>query len=128
MGRPLKEVDEAEICQMILDGCSKRDIAALIGVDSRLIRTRFAALWKQKRAERRRTLLQQQNEACSKLNPALLIFRGKNELEQVDKQQSELTGKGGGPIKTESNAPDYSKLSVEELKVLRTLSEKAIAK
>jgi hypothetical protein len=39
--------------------------------------------------------------------------------------KAELTGKDGGPIKTEANKPDLSKLSLDELLQLRSMVAKA---
>lgn len=88
----------------------------------------FAEYSKEKRAAGRMSLRRAQwVTATQSRNPAMQIWLGKNMLGQTDKQ--EISGPGGGPVQTQvSAAPDYSKLSTEELDQLKALMRKAARK
>jgi hypothetical protein len=58
-------------------------------------------------------------------NVAAAIFLTKNLLGYKDVVNTEHTGLGGGPIQIGAK-PDYSQLTDEELKQLRSLAEKAL--
>ena len=56
---------------------------------------------------------------------AAAIFLSKNLLGYNDYVNSELTGAPGGPIQIAAK-PDFSQLNIDELKQLRTLTDKTI--
>lgn len=89
-GRPKREFSDAtvkKIADYAVEGCSTRTIAALLDVPEKTLRDNFPALLSKKRAERRYNLRVAQNKAANAGNPAILIFLGKNELGQTDKQE-----------------------------------------
>ncbi len=91
-----RTIDEKEVIKYALAGCYTKTISRLTGIPEETLRRRCGDLISKKRAERKYNLRVQQNDAAKKGNPALLIFLGKNELNQADKQ--ELSGPGGGAI------------------------------
>ena len=96
MPTPKRKIDEQEVIKYALAGCYTKTISRLTGIPEETLRRRCGDLISEKRAERKYILRVQQNAAAKKGNPALLIFLGKNELNQADKQ--ELSGPGGAPI------------------------------
>lgn len=85
MARPRKEIDDDEVARMAFEGASNREIAAILGCDDKTIANRFSAILAKKRAERRVNLRRAQNAAAESGNAALLIWLGKQELEQADR-------------------------------------------
>ena len=96
MGRPKKEFTDEQIKQIdecALINCKDNQIATLMGIPSNTFKKHFGQRCIQKRAEGQRAKMQQQYDNKT---PTMLIWWGKQHLEQSDRQ--ELTGKGGGPI------------------------------
>ena len=94
-GRPLKSYTLAQIKKMerlALNGCQNNTIATIMDIPHESMVRRFGKLMTKKRCERKNILRKQQNLAAKKGNPALLIFLGKNELGQADKQEMAVTG------------------------------------
>lgn len=86
MSRPKQIIKEEDVSKLALDGCSTSEIALIVGCNDRTLLNRFSKLLAKKRAERRQWLREQQNEAAKKGNPTILIWLGKQELDQVDKR------------------------------------------
>ncbi|MGR3292547.1 MAG: hypothetical protein ACUZ9M_00865 [Candidatus Scalindua sp.] len=88
-GRPKKQFD-AEIRRKIeeyaLNNCHLDTIALALDISKTTLVRRFGTIIKKKRAEGRINLRANQTK-LSKHNPAMAIFLGKNELNQVDKQE-----------------------------------------
>jgi hypothetical protein len=82
MGRPLAAIDEDEVARLGYEGCSNRDLAALLRVHHQTIANRFSPLLAKKRAERRLNIRRLQWEAAMKGNARVLIWLGKVELGQ----------------------------------------------
>jgi hypothetical protein len=100
MARPRKQIDTTKVHEMALSGCSNTEIANALGCGETTIRTRFGEIVDKARSTRRWRLRKMQNKAAESGNVTMLIWLGKNELEQSDKQTHEHTGKDGGPIET----------------------------
>lgn len=92
LGRPRKPLDEKRAERLAMDGCSNRDIAAMLGVDEKVIRNHLSATLHKKRALRRWGIHKDQDRLRKKLNATMLIWQGKQELGQTDKQELEHTG------------------------------------
>ena len=116
VGRPQTVFTEAQLNQMqqlALNGCMNNTIASIMDIPKSTLVDNCRQLLTKKRCERKNNLRKLQMTAAKKGNPALLIFLGKNELEQADKQEvehgvsdglkdlmQEIGGKGEGlPIK-----------------------------
>lgn len=111
MARPKLELNKKEIENYATLGASNREIAKMLGVDQGTIRKRFSAVLAKARGTRRLKLRSMQWKAAETGNVAMLIFLGKNELGQSDRQAHEHTGKAGGPIETlTKHAIDYDQL------------------
>ena len=103
-GRRPKPLPEDQVGQMALEGASNREIAAILGVDDKTIANRFSALLNKKRAERRTNIRRKQYEMAVRGNVSMLIWLGKQELEQREpKQEHEHSGevKAGGRLVVE---------------------------
>lgn len=89
LGRPKKSFTDEEIAQMskyAFEGCQNTTIANLMDISIDTLQLHFKTLLCKKRCERKLRLRQQQNKAAKGGNPALLIFLGKNYLDQTDKR------------------------------------------
>ena len=94
-GRPKHTFTEDQInqiSQLALNGCQNNTIATIMGIDCETMLRHFKELLGKRRSERRNNLRKLQYDAAKKGNPALLIFLGKNELGQADKQEMSLSG------------------------------------
>ncbi len=83
-----KTVEEQEktVAELALTGLNDGDIALLCGCGEKTLLRRFSRLIARKRAERRKTLYNAQNELALSGNATILIWLGKVELEQTDKK------------------------------------------
>lgn len=85
------EIDEVKVAELASDGASNREIGDILGVDDKTVASRFSALLKKKRAERRLGLRRAQDAAALAGNPALLIWLGKQDLGQRETVGIETT-------------------------------------
>lgn len=85
MGRRKKEVDEAILAELIVQGATDREIGDILGINHTTVTNRFSPIIKKKRAERRIALRKAQYDNAIAGNATLLIWLGKQELEQTDK-------------------------------------------
>lgn len=120
-GRPRKEFDDKDF--KLLESCiiwgSERYCCDKLGVSEKTLKKRieehynigFSQLKDQKRDEVRNNLRLKQYEIAMKGNVSMLIWLGKNELGQTDKNETELTSKDLN-IKIEIVKPDSDKSSV----------------
>jgi hypothetical protein len=74
-------------------GGTDLEIAEMVGCSPQTLKRRYGEKLKAGRARRRLRLRQKQTEVALGGNVTMLIWLGKQELGQVDRQ--ELTGKGG---------------------------------
>jgi hypothetical protein len=77
---------------LALSGCQNNTIANIMDIPKQTLVDNFRQLLTKKRCERKYNIRKQQDAAAKKGNPALLIFLGKNELGQADKQDIEHSG------------------------------------
>ncbi len=82
-----------QIDKYALINCKDNQIATLLSIPSETFKRHFGERCKQKRAEGQAFKLEQQ---YNDKTPTMLIWWGKQHLEQSDRR--ELTGLGGGPI------------------------------
>lgn len=88
-----RQIDMAEVAKYAFNGCYDKTIARLTGIPETTLKRRCGDLISQKRAERKNNLREMQNKAAAGGNTAMLIFLGKNDLGQTDKQAIEHGGK-----------------------------------
>ena len=96
VGRPPAEFTPEQIArieEMALNGCHTHTIAKLIGVDDKTLLAHFSELMTQKRAEGRAALRKAQYDGAIAGDHTMLVWLGKNRLEQTDKAQIEQTHK-----------------------------------
>jgi DNA-binding CsgD family transcriptional regulator len=84
MPRHKIDIPEELVIAHARNGSPNSEIAAILGCSEATIRQRFSKALKKGRAERKALVRKLQLESAKKLNPALLIWLGKNELGQVD--------------------------------------------
>lgn len=85
-GRKPVPISEEIVGQMAFDGAKNSEIAAVLGVDDGTIKSRFSPILTQKRSARRAALRKKQTDMALRGNVPLLIWLGKQELEQVDRR------------------------------------------
>ena len=107
---------------------SDEEIAGWLGISVRTVQNRrrqkkFAEVMRRGKARGCVNVRRAQMKLLDAGNPTMAIWLGKILLGQKDTMQ--ITGVNGGPIQTESR-PDYSRLSVEELRALQTTLAKVI--
>jgi hypothetical protein len=84
MPRPQIEIPENLVLNHARNGSPNSEIAAIVGCSEGTIRHRFRMVLAKGRAERKALLRKLQLDSAKALNPATLIWLGKNELGQVD--------------------------------------------
>lgn len=94
MARPAKwkDIDPREVQNYASLGCPNTEIAIMVGTSENTIRRRFGEVVDKGRAKRRATIRGWQYEAAKKGNVAMLIWLGKQELGQSDKQENTHDG------------------------------------
>jgi hypothetical protein len=129
-GRKATPIDLGELEKLCSMHCSDDEIAAWFGVSVRTIQNRrtqarFARVMHRGEARGCINVRRAQIRLLEGGNAAMAVWLGKNLLGQRDNMQ--ITGANGGPIQTE-NKPDFSRLSEDELRVLRATLAKAKGK
>lgn len=88
-GRPKRVFTEQQIQQideMALNNCKDTTIGIVLDIPLMTLKRHFGKRMIKKRAEFKQELRDNQSK-LSKTNPAMAIFLGKNELDQVDRQE-----------------------------------------
>ena len=125
MARPEAKIDLAELEKLCGMQCTDEEIAAFFGVSTRTIERRrklekFREAMDQGKAKGRISVRRSLFKLANAGNVAAAIFLSKNLLGYKDYFSNEHSGPGGAPIAIEAR-PDFSKLSNEELELLRQL-------
>lgn len=100
MARPeikLTQQQLQKMDKMAKNNCKDYTIANVLGIDSKTLKKHYSKRLIQKRAMGQADLRRIQRK-MAKESAAMAIFLGKNELEQADKREHELSGPGGKPI------------------------------
>ena len=84
-GRPYIPVDEDTILKAAEEGCTLKEIAAYCGVSDDTISRNYADIVKRGRLLMQKSLRRKQVEVAQDGNPTMLIWLGKQYLEQKDK-------------------------------------------
>lgn len=92
MARPLTPIDEEKVAELAYRGARNSEIAFVLGVDDETISARFSRLLNKKRAERRLALRDAQTSKAMMGDATMLIWLGKNELDQTDKVEQQHSG------------------------------------
>lgn len=120
MARPRKIVDEKAILELASKGRTMVEIAAYCGISDDTLSRRFAGIVKRGKSLMCGSLRSKQYEVAMSGNPTMLIWLGKQELGQTDKQ--ELTGH------LEHEHTDLSHLSDSQLSEIERIVESANSK
>jgi hypothetical protein len=116
MARPLKKIDPEQVKELARIGCSRREVAGVLGCAEATIRARFRAVFEIGDSLGKTQLRRKQHKrAVEDESDSMLIFLGKHRLGQDDKTRVEVTGKDGAPLYVEP-AP-----IAEGLKILESL-------
>lgn len=92
-GRPKIIIDGGEVQKLAGYGLSNCEIADFFGVDEGTIRKGFSEILSKGRANLRMRLRMKQLEIAMRGNVTMLIFLGKNMLNQSDRQEIDHSGK-----------------------------------
>ena len=99
-GRPAKAIASASaklrVEQFASVGCTQEEIAILTGISARALGRNYAETYKKGLANLKQSLRRKQVDLANGGNVTMLIWLGKNLLEQKDR--SELTGKDGSAL------------------------------
>lgn len=104
VGRPQVVIDEVALYNLALTHASFDTMGTILGVSGQLLSVHgtYRAIIDKARAEKRQDLLAAQFHAALKdHNPTMLIWLGKQYLEQKDVQRVENTGADGKPVQVE---------------------------
>ncbi len=96
MARPKANIDGAEVEKLASFGLTNREIGEVVGASEATIGRRFASETTKGRGNLKKSLRRKQVELALGGNATMLIWLGKNYLDQKDKQ--ELSGDGDKPI------------------------------
>ena len=105
MTRPKKAIDARQVEKLAAIGCTNVEIADVFAVSEGTIRNRFYENLAKGRTQLKQKLRRKQMAVAMKGNVAMLIFLGKQYLEQSDKQ--EIGGTDGKPLRVEITAVNY---------------------
>jgi hypothetical protein len=102
MGRPLRKIDPEQVKALAVIGCTKSEIARMLGCNESIIRRRFAEIFELGDSLGKTQLRRKQHKrAVEDESDSMLMFLGKHRLGQDDKTRVELTGKDGAPLYAE---------------------------
>lgn len=95
-GRPRVRIDEAALYELAKIHCTYPEMAAVLRVDERTIRRRHARLVQKGKEEGKASLRRMQFKAAEGGNVTMMIWLGKQQLGQTDRQ--EVGGPNGAPL------------------------------
>jgi hypothetical protein len=110
MARPQKLIDPRQVEELARIGCTEEDMAAVLGVSvdtlqrRKRARAEFRGAIEKGRASLRNSLRRLQVKKALEGNTTMLIWLGKQYLGQRDRQETELTGRGGEAVKVHLDA------------------------
>src|SRR5712692_10000952 len=132
MARPEAKIDLVELEKLCGMQCTDEEIAAFFGVSTRTIERRrqvkkFSEVMEQAKAKGRVSVRRSLFRLAAAGNIAAAIFLSKNILGYRDVVANEHSGPGGSAIPISTN-PDFSKLTDDELRQLRAITQKTRAR
>lgn len=101
MGRPLKQIDPKQVEQLAAMNCSYAEIAAVVGVTPKTLRTRFYTVIEEGRERGKASLKRQLWKSAMNGRDSVLIFMAKNMLGYADKVETQHSGTISQPLITE---------------------------
>lgn len=103
-----KQVEKIE--ELALLNCHTSTIAEITGIPKDTLKRHFAPLMTAKRAEHKMKLRQAQADSIGKGVPSMLVFLGKNDLDQTDRQDINLGGNVSITLEREKSEPQEADL------------------
>lgn len=104
MARPKKIIDPKQVEELAAIQCSLAEMSAVLRCDKKTLYNRFAAEMAAGRERGKSSLKRKQYEVAMSGNATMLIWLGKQHLEQSDKNEQRFDGK----LETESrNGQDH---------------------
>jgi len=97
-GRPLLNIDPAQVEKLAAIDCSYDEMALILGCDPKTLTNRFSQAIEKGRAHGKSSLKRQQFKLAMDGNPTMLIWLGKVRLGQRETQAVEVSGPNGAPI------------------------------
>lgn len=109
-GRPHKVIDQELFERMCQIFCTKPEICGILHVDEktltgwckRIYGKGFSEIYKELSAGGRMSLRREQFKRAMAGSDTMLIWMGKNYLDQSDKSKNEITGRNGGAIEIDN--------------------------
>jgi hypothetical protein len=128
MGRPRVKIDVTELEKLYGMQCTDDEVAAFFGISTRTLARRrdvkkFAEAIDRAKAKGRVSVRRNLFRMAAAGNIAAAIFLAKNVLGYRDVVNTEHSGLAGGPIQIAAK-PDFSQLTDEELRLLRSVADK----
>lgn len=128
MPRPRVKIDLVELEKLCGMQCTDEEIAAFLNVSTRTIERRrqvkhIGEMMDRAKAKGRVSVRRGLFREAARGNIAAIIFLAKNVIGYRDIVNTEHTGLEGGPIQI-ANKPDFSQLTDDELRQLRTIADK----
>ena len=128
MGRPRVKIDVAELEKLYGMQCTDEEVAAFFGISTRTLARRrevkkFTEAIDRAKAKGRVSVRRNLFRMAAAGNIAAAIFLAKNVLGYRDVVNTEHSGLAGGPIQIAAK-PDFSQLTDEELRLLRSVADK----
>jgi len=90
MARPRKKIDPEQVEKLAAINCSYEEIAAVLGCGSRTLMRRFGAAVQAGRAKGKMSLRRKQYDVAMNGSTSMLIWLGKQLLDQKDKSEIDL--------------------------------------
>lgn len=90
MARPQKKIDPKQVEQLAAINCSHAEMAAVLGCSADTLERRFAAVIKEGRGKGNVSLKRKQWQAAMDGNITMMIWLGKQNLGQRDRQEVEM--------------------------------------
>jgi hypothetical protein len=84
-GRPKKQIDPRKVEQLAMVGCSHEEIALITGIHRNTLERNYSATIKAGTAKRNGSLRKMQYEAAKRGNVVMMIWLGKQWLNQRDR-------------------------------------------
>lgn len=97
-GRPQKPIDLDLLAEYAKKQVSKETAAAALGIDRHTLTNTHGELWDHYKALGQVALFGKQFDMAMDGNVTMLVWLGKQHLNQTDVRRNELTGADGGPI------------------------------
>jgi len=128
MARPKVKIDLGELEKLYAMQCTDEEAAAFLEVSAKTIERRrqvkpFREAMERGKAKGRLSVRRHLFRLAGGGNVAAAIFLAKNLLGYKDYVNNEHSGPDGAPIQI-ATKPDYSQLTDEELRQLRTFADK----